>query len=438
MLIAQHNDDSLNDESLRALCDQQANQGGFFLLNLRSCPKEQDSTWDTSLGFWTNLPGLIRSFAEPGEDLHLHFDSARRVAEAAVESAIARFQANWIGATVGRYFLHRVANAVGWNTGKGGPQESRANQSGVTGEIVPDIPNRCGDRLGVTRTDCCQSIFPRLPEVTGRRYYHLNWKKSTSRDIWDKSKTRTTKPRQHGRCQSGKNGSSSDSRNLGHPQPTELARALRHAGATREAIRFVLKELRCPTCEARPPPLPPRPGMLPHCLLLTSALTLIWLTWKSEMETSAKALDVVCWGTGLQIVQPLWTSHTAKTVMKEFKVVWMKHYGWAEIIVHDQGPEFMGSEFQNPAGAAGVLTMPIDSQSPWQNGKTYRAGQSFKHHLWDLDEECHIEGETEFEASVAECCDARNRYCSVGFLCASARVWFQSAFTWKPVERRSH
>ena len=41
--------------------------------------------------FGTNLPGLIRSFAETGEDLHLHFDSAKRVAEAAVESAIARF-----------------------------------------------------------------------------------------------------------------------------------------------------------------------------------------------------------------------------------------------------------------------------------------------------------------------------------------------------------
>ena len=84
--------DSPNDDSIRALCEQQANQGGYFLLNLRSCPKEQDSTWDTSLGFCTNLPGLIRSFAETGEELHLHFDSAKRVAEAAVESAIARFQ----------------------------------------------------------------------------------------------------------------------------------------------------------------------------------------------------------------------------------------------------------------------------------------------------------------------------------------------------------
>ena len=45
MLTAQHNDDSPNDDSLRALCEQQASQGGYFLLNLRSCPKEQDSTW---------------------------------------------------------------------------------------------------------------------------------------------------------------------------------------------------------------------------------------------------------------------------------------------------------------------------------------------------------------------------------------------------------
>ena len=86
----------------------------------------------------------------------------------------------------------------------------------------------------------------------------------------------------------------------------------------------------------------------------------------------------------------------------------------------------MGNEFQNLAGAAGVLTMPIDSQSPWQNGKTERAGQSFKHQLWDLDEECHIEGETEFEAAVAECCDARNRYCNRSGFSAHQRVFGSS------------
>ena len=67
-------------------------QGGYFLLNMGGCPRGQHSTWVTSLGSWTNLPGLIRSFAEPGEDLLLHYESARRVAEATAESAIARFQ----------------------------------------------------------------------------------------------------------------------------------------------------------------------------------------------------------------------------------------------------------------------------------------------------------------------------------------------------------
>ena len=159
-----------------------------------------------------------------------------------------------------------------------------------------------------------------------------------------------------------------------------------------------------------------RPGKLPRCLV----------DLKVRDGTSAKALNVVCWGTGLQIFQPLWTSYTAKTVMKEFKIAWVKHSGWPEIIAHDQGPEFMGNEFQNPAGAAGVLTMPIDSHSPWQNGKTERAGQSFKHQLWDLDEECHIEGETEFEDAVAECCDARNRHCNRSGFSAHQRVFGSS------------
>ena len=55
--------------------------------------------------------------------------------------------------------------------------------------------------------------------------------------------------------------------------------------------------------------------------------------------------------------------------MKECQIAWLKHYGWLEIIVQDHGQEFMGSEFQNPAGAAGVLTMPIDSQSPSLKGR---------------------------------------------------------------------
>ena len=86
----------------------------------------------------------------------------------------------------------------------------------------------------------------------------------------------------------------------------------------------------------------------------------------------------------------------------------------------------MVSDFRNPAGAAGVLTMPIDPQGPWQNGKTERAGQSFKHQLWDMDEECHIEGKMELKAAIARCCDARNSYCNREVFSAHQRVFGSS------------
>ena len=124
MLTAQYDDDNSNDHSIRALCEQQANQGGYFLLNLRSYPKEQDPTWDISLGFRTKLPGLIRSLAETGEDLHLHFDSAKTSCGSCSGIRHRTIPADWFGATVGRYFLHHVVNTVNWKLVKSGPQES--------------------------------------------------------------------------------------------------------------------------------------------------------------------------------------------------------------------------------------------------------------------------------------------------------------------------
>ena len=86
----------------------------------------------------------------------------------------------------------------------------------------------------------------------------------------------------------------------------------------------------------------------------------------------------------------------------------------------------MGNEFQNPTGTAGVLTMRMESQSPSENDKTEKAGQSSKHQVWDQDEECHIEGETEFEPAVAECCDARNPYRNRSGFSAHQRVFVSS------------
>ena len=144
--------------------------------------------------------------------------------------------------------------------------------------------------------------------------------KFTSRDVWNKRKTRTTKARQHGLCQTGKSGSSSDN-TVTWNIPSQRSWLVRY-GTQEEGEKlyglisksYVVQHAKHDLCRCL---------AVQQCYhavyVLTSALALIWLTWKSEMEPPPKALNVVCWGTGLQIVQLLWTNYTAKTVMKEFK-----------------------------------------------------------------------------------------------------------------------
>ena len=138
-----------------------------------------------------------------------------------------------------------------------------------------------------------ENFFRRLG-VIGKKYCHLNPRKYLNRqldlDEPEEDETETARAL----SEREKRELFRQYRNLGHPQRSELARALRHAGARREAVRFVLKEMRCPTCEARPLPLPPRPGMLPRCLRFAQCIgdDLVDLEVRDGM--SAKALNVVC------------------------------------------------------------------------------------------------------------------------------------------------
>ena len=321
MLVAQHNDESPNDESLRALCEQQANQGSYFLLNLRSCPKEQNSTWDTSLGFCTNLLGLIRSFAEAGEDLLPHFDSARRVAEAAVESAIARFQRTGSARRWDGIFFTTWSTSLTENLAKVDRKKAERINRNLQKKLCQTFQTEAASRLACDQDRVLREHFPQvakshweeiLPPELEEIYEPRHLEQEEDED--DETETARALPERE------KRELFRQHRNLGHPQPKELDRALRHAGARREAFRFVLKELRCPTCEARPQPLPPRPGMLPRCLRFNQCIGVDMVGLEVRDGTSAKASNLVSWGTGLQIVQPLWTSYTAKTVMKVFKI----------------------------------------------------------------------------------------------------------------------
>ena len=61
--------------------------------------------------------------------------------------------------------------------------------------------------------------------------------------------------------------------------------------------------------------------------------------------------------------------------------IWVKPFGFMELLVVDQGLEFAGEEFADYFREQGVLVHFTDGQSPWQNGPTERAGGAFKEML---------------------------------------------------------
>ena len=70
------------------------------------------------------------------------------------------------------------------------------------------------------------------------------------------------------------------------------------------------------------------------------------------------------------------------TVRDAFDKMWIRHYGWPLLVVTDQGPEFT-KDFAKFIGGHACVQHFIDSQSPWQQGRTEKAGDSLKEDLRD-------------------------------------------------------
>ena len=179
--------------------------------------------------------------------------------------------------------------------------------------------------------------------------------------------------------------------------------------------------MRCPTCEARTQPAARRPGALPRCLRFNQTVGADLVEF-SEGPFEMILLNVICWGTGYQMACEL-TDKTSVSTRNGFAKMWIKHYGWPELVVTDQGPEFIGHEFTTFIGSGGCLQHYIDSQSPWQQGRTERAGGSLKEDLRDIINDCAIITKDEIDVALAHAVDARNRYVNRSGYSARQRVF---------------
>ena len=197
--------------------------------------------------------------------------------------------------------------------------------------------------------------------------------------------------------------------NMGHPAPREMARAMRIARVKPHILRYIVKKFSCAVCESKPKPRPSRPAVLPRTYEpgRVVGVDVIWLG-SLDRRQCFPALNMVDWGTGYSMVERLKNTeatHTWRTFMR----TWGRTFGVPEIIVADLGSEFRG-HFAQMAGEAGALIRHTAARSPWQAGKTERAGAHFK---WVYDkarDSTFASTWEEIKTLMLEVESARNRY----------------------------
>ena len=174
-------------------------------------------------------------------------------------------------------------------------------------------------------------------------------------------------------------------RNLGHPARDSFLRALRHANAREDVITYVKKDFSRPICDRQQRPNVPRPGHLVRSLQFNETVRADTIFLEFAGETYA-FLNIVCWGTSLQIVEYM-PQKTAAQALKAFTNAWLTPFGLPSLLILDQGTGFIGREFQHHVSDLGVLVHFTDTRSPWQASKTEMSGDIFKTKLKNVMDE---------------------------------------------------
>ena len=131
---------------------------------------------------------------------------------------------------------------------------------------------------------------------------------------------------------------------------------------------------------------------------------------------------MICWGTGYHQACRV-PDKSSATVANALATHWHKHYKMPELIITDQGTEFTGKEFTSYVADHVCLHHLIDSQSPWHQGRTERAGGSLKEDLRKICPECGFITESEFDIALAEAASVRNSYPNRSGFSAHQRVF---------------
>ena len=170
--------------------------------------------------------------------------------------------------------------------------------------------------------------------------------------------------------------------NMGHPSNRTLVRVLLLGGAKR---RFILAAARhrCGACEAQKRPAGPIVSRSPTSFVFNDVVGLDLFFLNTYEKHTLPAMNIVCWGTGLQRVIPL-RDQSGETLRNAYRNNWLRSYGRPRILVVDQQRSLCSGIFAEKVESDGTRLEVTPLEAPWRNGKTERAGKDWKEDYYKM------------------------------------------------------
>ena len=183
---------------------------------------------------------------------------------------------------------------------------------------------------------------------------------------------------------------------LGHPSNERLARILKGARASEEAITMA-KNLECECCRRHQLTKAPRAAAPPRHYHVNQVVGVdtVWLP--TPFKKQRMALNIVCWASRFQMVVPL-RNHTPAEARRAY-LQWVRFFGPPERLYVDLGKEFRGA-FQLGAEVDSTYIEPGALETPTQRSITERAGKHFKEILSKAMMDYACQSETEWNNLV--------------------------------------
>ena len=146
--------------------------------------------------------------------------------------------------------------------------------------------------------------------------------------------------------------------NLGHPSRDDFCRALRMGRARSEVLEYVKKEYECQLCRQHVRPKPARPATIPRTYEPNKIVGVDVVFFPGvRSKEQVPVLNITDWGSCYQVLERL-DGMSSEQVWQAFLRSWCRVFGIPEVLVVDQGREFLG-EFATKAGEHGALIRNI-------------------------------------------------------------------------------